>query len=135
MRPRPTLGPDPGQAPDVTTLYLEVPTDHAYLRVLRVTAAAAASHVIDDLDRLDDLRLAVDELAVAVIDASPTSARLQVTIAIDDHGVTIRGQAESDRAIPTLSDVGTMLVASVSEDHAVDRDGEHLYFHVRIRAD
>ena len=119
----------------MNTLYLEVPTDHAYLRVLRVTAAAAASRVVDDLDRLDDLRLAVDELAVAVIDASPASARLQVTIEIDDHGVTIRGRAESDRAVPALSEVGTMLVAAVSEDHALERDGEHLRFHVRIRAD
>lgn len=113
---------------------VDVPADEQFLQFLRVSAAAACTDVIDDLDRLDDIRLAVDELAVSVIRSAPTGGRLVVTIEATPASVTIRGSAPSDGGTPRLSDVGAMLVSSIGESYRLARDGDELAFELVLTA-
>lgn len=102
------------------------------LRLLRVSAAAASAEVLDDYRRLDDLRLAIDELAVAVIRAAPPGERLHVMVRAEADGVHLEGRVRADGDVPALSDVGEMLVATVSRSHHLGRDGADLVFELVI---
>lgn len=107
---------------------VDVPADDQFLQFLRVSAAAACADVIEDLDRLDDVRLAVDELAVGVIRAAPPGRRLLVTIETSPAALTITGRVAADDRAPWLSDVGAMLVSSISKSYRLAREDDELVF-------
>ncbi len=107
---------------------LIVPSDVASLRVIRVTAAAAASDVIEDIERLDSLRLAVDELAVALIEAARTGSSFELEVRCRSDEVRVRGRADGDGVAPYLSDVGATLVASGTTRYALMDDGDTIGF-------
>lgn len=107
---------------------VDVPADEQFLQFLRVSAAAACTDLVDDLDQLDDIRLAVDELAVGVIRAAPPDQRLLVTIQTTPTALTITGRVEADGGSPALSDVGEMLVSSSSRSYRLAREDDELVF-------
>ena len=118
-------------SPDPTArVAIDVPADPRFLQVLRVAAAAASLEVIDDFQRIDDLRLAIDELSAAAIDSAHRDARIDVEIWADGDAVRVRGRvrAREGDAAPALSDIGQLLVASVSRSYRLDRDGEDVVF-------
>lgn len=107
---------------------LIIPSDVASLRVLRVTAAAAASDVIEDLDALDSLRLAVDELAVALIEAARADSSLELEVECTQDEVQVTGRAEGVGVSPELSEVGTTLVASGTTRYGLLAEGDTVAF-------
>lgn len=115
-----------------TVIRVDVPAEGQSLQFLRVAAAAACADVIDDLDRLDDVRLAVDELAVGVIRAAPPGRRLQVTIETSPGTLAIRGRVEADGEVPQLSDVGAMLVSSICRSYRLTREADELVFELVV---
>ncbi len=69
-----TVPPDPDADVDQAPVTLTVPASSAYVVLMRTAAAALAARADFPLDRLDDLRLAVDEAAALLIaDAAPGS--------------------------------------------------------------
>ena len=118
---------DPFEDPS-SVVELDVPADVRFLQVLRVSVATAALELEPTLERLDDLRLAVDELAASVIEAAPDAGRLRVRLGLSATGVHVRGSIEADAAVPTLSEVGVMLLSSVCRDHRLEREGSDLVF-------
>lgn len=107
---------------------VDVPADEQFLQFLRVSAAAACTDLVHDLDQLDDIRLAVDELAVGLIRAAPPGQRLLVTIETAPTALTITGRVAANGASPVLSDVGTMLVSSISRSYRLAREDDDLMF-------
>lgn len=97
--------------------------------MLRVTAAAAASDVIEDMHALDSLRLAVDELAVALIDAARADSSLELEVECQQDEVQVTGRAEGVGVSPELSEVGTTLVASGTTRYGLLAEGETVAFH------
>lgn len=120
--------------PFVHTLFLDVPADHAQLRVLRVTAAGAAADAITDLDQLDGLRLGVDELAAALIDAAPPGSRLHLTIRVDGPTVAVEGRTDPGLRPPAISEVGDMLLATVDPGYRLENGPECCSFTLTVRA-
>lgn len=108
---------------------LIVPSDVASLRVIRVTAAAAASDVVEDIERLDSLRLAVDELAVALIEAARTGSSFELEVRCRSDEVRVTGRTDGDGVVPHLSDVGATLVASGTTRYDLLDDGDTIAFH------
>lgn len=121
---------DPSGAIDV--VHLDVPADVRYLRLLRVSAAAASAEMVLDLQRLDDLRLAIDELAAAVIATARPGSRLRVSIRAAPRTVVLQGRTSVDGALPALSDVGEMLVATVCRSHGIRREGDEVVFDLEM---
>lgn len=108
---------------------LIVPSDVASLRVIRVTAAAAASDVVEDIERLDSLRLAVDELAVALIEAARADSSFELEVRCRRDEVRVTGRTDGNGVTPHLSDVGATLVASGTTRYDLLEDGDTITFH------
>ncbi len=81
---------------DVRTsdVVLQVPSSPASLRVVRMVAATIVADDGFDIDEVDDVRMAVDELCAAVIEASPTSS-MRVRFRLEAHRLDVQIDAES----------------------------------------
>jgi len=59
---------------------MAVPARSEYLRVLRLVTASVAASLELDIDQLDDLRIAIDELCGLLIEHAPPEAVLRLTL-------------------------------------------------------
>ena len=71
-------------------LVLTVPADPSYVVVLRAATAAAAGRAGFGLDQVEDLRLAVDELAALALAAPHQPSTLSLTLELVDDQLNLR---------------------------------------------
>lgn len=116
-------------------VHLDVPADTRFLQVLRVAAATASIEVLHDFRAVDDLRLAVDELAAAAIAAAHPDARLAVELWAANATLRVRGRVRADGEAPELSDIGQLLVASATRSYRLARDGDDVVFELVVGRD
>lgn len=101
---------------------LEVPATPDSLRVVRVATAAAAADAIVDVTRLDDVRLAVDEMAVAAMDGAAPTARLCLEVERTTGSLVVRGMVRGARGRP-LDGAGTVLLDGTTCRHTLRHHG------------
>lgn len=109
------------------TVRLDVPASPEFLGVVRVSTAAAVADMVDDLDSLEDVRLAVDELAAGVVGVARPGARLHVDVRRQGRCVTVTGDVDCTRA-PAISDVGELLLAVTCRHHHVRQQAGRAVF-------
>jgi hypothetical protein len=68
---------------------LSIPAEPLLLQMVRMTAAAVAAQVDLDLEALEDLRLAVDELCLPLMGPTGHTGRLLLRYDWDDKGIEI----------------------------------------------
>jgi anti-sigma regulatory factor (Ser/Thr protein kinase) len=97
------------------SLRLQVPATVEHLRTVRLVAADAAERAGFDCDETDDIRIAVDELCHAVMEA--TDAPVVLGFTVDSGVVEVRGTApRTGVSRPVrMSPVSELVVDSVSE--------------------
>jgi serine/threonine-protein kinase RsbW len=71
---------------------LSVPAALEYVRIVRLTASGVASRLGLDVDEIENLRVAVDELASTVVDAS-ADGDLEISFSSGDGELRIEGRA------------------------------------------
>lgn len=113
-------------------LHLTVPADPTSLRVLRVTVAAAACDVIEEMDGLDAVRLAVDELATVAIAAAVRGSDLDVDVCTDGNVVDVVGRAPAGGEGPELTSVGASLITFAAESFHLHADDDAVVFRARF---
>src|SRR4051812_26479787 len=98
-------GPGLG-APAVMTadvVRLTVPRALEYVRLVRLMASGFASRLGYDVEEIDDVRRAVDELASIIVE-SGTGGELEVTFKVADGILVIEGSVPSS-AEPTVDEL------------------------------
>lgn len=112
---------DPGEA-----LVLSFPARDGFLRVSRMTATSFGAGLGLDIDALDDLRLAVDEMVTWLLRHEECGGRVELVLTDGDGILRITGR----RVAPDLPDVGlddlvhAILGATVDGyDHGLDPAG------------
>lgn len=113
--------------PGAVTIQVAVPADQPFLRVLRVAAATAVADRTD-MQGLDNVRLAIDELAAGVIEVAPPGGLLHVDMDVGPGSLSVQGRARADGRTPTLSEIGELLVQSICRAYEVRRVGDDLVF-------
>jgi serine/threonine-protein kinase RsbW len=100
---------------------LSVPGSLEYVRVVRLTAAAVAARVGFDVEEIEDLRVAVDELASVVIEAG-NDAEITFMFSNLDDTFVIEGSAAvvNDVSVDDLSRQILSVVVDSFEIDAVD---------------
>lgn len=109
-------------------LFLVVTPDARYLRAVRLVTADAGRRAGLSVSEIDDLRIAVDELAQAAMDV--TDQRLVLRVVVHGSQVVVRGTARRRRSDPPprLSGVPALIVDAVSDHHQLGHDHDELWF-------
>jgi len=79
---------------------LVLPLGHRHTATARLVAAALGADAGLNVDELDDLRLAVDEVVAVVVDAAgPDATRVVVHFVAEPGTVTVRAAADAPAAL------------------------------------
>jgi len=100
------------------TIRLSVPAALEYVRILRLTASGVASRLGFDVEEIEDLRVAVDELASLVVEAAG-GGELTVHFAVRDGALHIEGEATPPGDAPAeagVDDLTTQILAAVVDE-------------------
>jgi hypothetical protein len=114
---------------------LSVPAESRYVRLARLAAAGVATEAGFDVDGVEDLRVAVNELfALLVDDAEDASGTVELSFAVDGDEVSVDGQRTMDGSAPVVDDLALEILRVVVDDHSFDAGGNERRFHLRKRA-
>ncbi|HEX2575394.1 MAG TPA: hypothetical protein VHK88_03535, partial [Aquihabitans sp.] len=107
---------------------LRIPSDPRLLRVARVTAAALAAELPFTVQDIEDLRVAVDELAAAVIDGCGPDGVLDLSFAVDGDRLQVTGRVPGAGEPAQLHPVAVDLLGLVADGHQLGTDGDDRIF-------
>lgn len=113
---------------------LRIPSDPRLLRVARVTAAALAAELPLTVQDIEDLRVAVDELAAAVIDGCPPDGHLELRFSIEGDELRVEGRVPGAGEPPELHPVAADLLGFVADEHELTSEGGDRVFRFVKRA-
>jgi hypothetical protein len=124
-----------GGPPVAGLVELRIPVGSDLLVLARFVASTVASRSAFDIEEIDDLRLAVDELCLSVLDGRRTGTlllrfdgqpnQIEVWCLYDGPAASSTVDERSDD-VPEAGDLsGRILDALVDEHGAVDLDGRH----------
>lgn len=115
-------------SPDHRHADLRIPADVRLLRVARVTAASLAADLPFTVGDVEDLRVAVDELAAAAIDGCAPDAVLNLHFEVDGDALVVSGRVVGAGAAPELHSVALDLLGLVADGHSLGTDGDDRVF-------
>ena len=115
---------------------LEVEGDHRYVRIARLVASGVASLAGFDVESVEDLRIAVDEGCVWLIEhGHGAPLRLELR-RLDGRGVEVIGETDySSQTDATPSVLVEQILAASCEEHHFDTAGDVLRFRLFARPD
>lgn len=119
---------------DSTAVVVSVPAVPRFLPVIRIAVAAAAVDGVRSVRRLDDLRLAVDELTACCMAAAVRGSRITLRVQPGHEDVRVEGRVRTGGTSPVLSDVGAALVAGTTSSHRLRTMGGIADFEFTVRA-
>lgn len=120
-------------APPVTdeVIELTVPARHDQLRLVRLTAAGVASSLGFGLERLEELRIAVDELAAVAIDEALPGHRVALRFAGDEGTLSITGRVPTGITVaPELHPVAKEILGLMADGYSLDVSEGVMEFHL-----
>jgi len=100
---------------------LVVPASSEHLRVLRLVTSSLAASLGLDVDQLDDLRTAVDELCCLLIERSRPEARLCLRLRDDQGHLFAEGALLDDRTILTIDPVSQLILDGLDIEWNIDQ--------------
>lgn len=89
---------------------ITVPATSEHLRILRLVSASLAASIGLDVDRLDDLRIAVDELCSLLIEHAPAGARLRLTLCGEGGQLVAEGALREDTPAAAIDPVSQLIL-------------------------
>ena len=108
-------------------LEMRMPADPGLVSAVRLTASAIAASAQCTIDEIDDVKLAVSEVLLALIEHG-SGATVSVSLGVVDSMFAVCGTTETrtfDRDHPDLALCETVL-AEVCTDHSIDVVGSEL---------
>lgn len=106
---------------NLVTLFLPAAVEHVQLA--RLVAAGVAGRLGWDVDTIEDLRIAVDELCIAAIDAAAAGGDLRLEYRWDRETVRVEGTRPAPaRPNPRVSDLSTEILDALADEWHIDGD-------------
>jgi serine/threonine-protein kinase RsbW len=110
------------------TVRLTIPAAHEFVRIARLTVSGVASRLGFDVDEIEDLRVAVDELSSILVDASG-DGQLELSFAPGEGCVEIDGRAQVGEGFqPNVDDLTRQILAVVVDEYHVEAQGTEARF-------
>lgn len=129
-------GADEKDAGSVNRVELSIPARPELLFLARMTAAAVASRADFGYDQIEDLRLALDELCLALLQVPTTAGRLHLRLTWSEDAIEVAATLEDEDApphvlplatassVPSPNELSERILDALVDQHGVDhRDG------------
>ena len=113
---------------------LTLPSDTRMVRIARLVASGVATAAQFDVDQLEDLRIAVDEMCSALIEGG--SGPLSLTFELTEDGVEVNGRAAVDGTVelePERWGLSRQILKVVVDDHDISQVSGELRVRLRKR--
>ena len=102
---------------------LSVPASLENMRIVRLTVSGVASRLGFDVDEIENLRIAVDELASVVVDES-VDGMLEISFVANGADLQIEGRAPlAPGADLTVDELSAQILNAVCDKYEVRADG------------
>ena len=102
------------------TVQLTIPASLEFVRIARLTASGVASRVGFDVEEIEDLRVAVDELSSILVDL-PGGPSLELSFTSDDDGIVIEGRRSVENGnVPSVDELTKQILAAVVDEYGVE---------------
>ena len=101
------------------------------LRVARLTAAGLANRVGFNVDEVEDVKIALDELCFGVLGDGDGVGTLDLRFVLEPGALVIEGAGPADGAQDRDEDTtefAALLLAALVDEHEISRDGDSLRF-------
>ncbi len=122
-------------ATDAARVDVAVPAATEYLQLLRLNVAALAAASFD-VDEIEDLKIAVEELASPLLSIEDAAAELHLSIVLDEQTLAVTGERRwSELRELTLAEYVPTILDAVVDDYELDAtdDAARFRFEKRVR--
>jgi serine/threonine-protein kinase RsbW len=110
------------------TVRLTIPAALEFVRIARLTASGVATRVGFDVDEIEDLRVAVDELSSILVDAG-NDDQLELSFTPTAGGIEIEGRTGIDvGTTPAIDDLTRQILAAVVDEYGIDTEAGEARF-------
>ena len=107
---------------------LSVPAALEYVRIIRLTGSGVASRLAFDVEEIENLRVAIDELASMAIEAAD-GGELEITFRSGENELRIEGCAPARAGAEVGIDALTgQILKAVIDDYELRTDSGHVCF-------
>ena len=114
---------------------LSVPAESRYVRLARLAAAGVATEAGFDVDGVEDLRVAVNEMfALLVDDAEDPVGTVDLRFGVDGDTVSVEGERALDGPAPSMEDLALEILRVVVDEHEFEASDGRRRFTLRKRA-
>jgi hypothetical protein len=121
-------GRTPAGGAAIEAVHLTVPAALEYVRIVRLTASGVASRLGFDVDEIENLRVAIDELANTAIEFAP-GGPLDITFVARGGQLWVEGRTAVGTATEVLmEDLTAQILKAVVDEYDVAVSDGHLVF-------
>ncbi len=120
--------------PSHSSVAVTIPATAAYLRHVRVLTATVADDLGFDVEAIEALRVAVDELcALAMTDVDDPGGTLTLVIEAGADGLEMTGRCRPVKSEPEIDPIAEQLLRAGATSYELRREGEECI--LALRAD
>lgn len=101
---------------------INVPCEPIFLGIIRLAASSAATIANMDIEDVDDVRIASDELSYLLMSSEAQGETLHITFELEEHRLVISGVREGWTAgttLPGASELMVKILAKVVDDFEI----------------
>ena len=102
---------------------IQLPAHPAFLRYARVTAATLGDDAGLDVEGIERLRIAVDEMCALAMGDASEDALLDLTMRITDEQLTVTGRCAPVGESPEVDPIAKQLLDRAVDSHSLTHDG------------
>ena len=116
---------------------IRIPASPAYIQVVRLVAAGLASRLRFTIDEIEDLKIAVDEMAAYLTGSQGREGELEVTFGISGPSIEIEGVgrfAPGQKVRTDLTDFSRRILDTVVDSSSLQQtDGTPIFTLVKAK--
>ena len=115
---------------DSTVVSISFPPQARLVRMARLASSALATAAGADVDTIDDVKIAVDEVCAALIEVSDGSA-VELTFALDHDRLALVGETGSRTDLEVDADrfvLSRQILRAIAEEHQLSSDSGRVRF-------
>ena len=108
-----------------------MPASPDLLRVARLTAAGLANRVGFNVDEVEDVKIALDELCFGLLGDGAGAGQLDLRFVLEPGALVIEGAGPADGVHDRDEDTtefAALLLAALVDEHEISREGDRVRF-------